>query len=612
MDVNENHEIQSILGMILDLLQTAKEGARELLHRLTENDIPTSIVLLQDLEAVFQAISSVYPKIESNLEKSFSLKMLKNLSDSIDEICNALEQENYLKATTIAEFQLLPFISLLWEDFYFWGSIYPDKNKMDKYYKTEFASHYKNPYIENKTTKFEISIVVAAYNHLDKTKECVESIIRNTDFEGLNAELILIDHGSTDGTLEYFQSIGVKKVIKFKENIRIGMFSFAAQICEGKYFAFVSNDTIVTPKWLEILLNCVRSDSKIISATPTTPNTSNLQSLSVPTVDKIKFLQYAETNNQSNPKRWFDRSRVMPVICLYNLENMNQIGYADPYYYSLEFWDDDFSLRAKRAGFRQLVCEDVYCYHYGSETGRETQQKENTFVSGRELFQYKNGLDPWKNGFCYDLNAVELLLKFPVNKHENQFLGIDCGLGDTPLHIKSRFRNSGCNIDIDNITTNPIYEADLKIISNQFALVNQSNIANELENFLSEKKYDYIYLSNKLEKYDEYKSLLKTVSQRMNKNGKFVFSITNPYYAITIYQLLQLALPSLDDPVSFISPGPLKRYLESIFSEVVMMPLTATPKGLDSFMKEHFKAIRNKKDLTLQLSTQEYYFLCTK
>ena len=53
-----------------------------------------------------------------------------------------------------------------------------------------------------------VSIVIIGYNRLEKTKRCVESVIKYTaDF---NYELILIDNGSTDETTDYFQTVNYK------------------------------------------------------------------------------------------------------------------------------------------------------------------------------------------------------------------------------------------------------------------------------------------------------------------------------------------------------------------------------------------------------------------
>ncbi len=63
------------------------------------------------------------------------------------------------------------------------------------------------------------TIAVTALNRLEKTKYCVECILANTN--DVDYELMLIDNGSDDGTLEFFKSVKAerKKVIHITKNI---------------------------------------------------------------------------------------------------------------------------------------------------------------------------------------------------------------------------------------------------------------------------------------------------------------------------------------------------------------------------------------------------------
>lgn len=60
-------------------------------------------------------------------------------------------------------------------------------------------------FAEMQQTEAEVSIVVVAFNRLDKTRRCVGSILEYT--KGIDYELILVDSGSQDGTLAYYDSV---------------------------------------------------------------------------------------------------------------------------------------------------------------------------------------------------------------------------------------------------------------------------------------------------------------------------------------------------------------------------------------------------------------------
>ena len=124
----------------------------------------------------------------------------------------------------------------------------------------------------------EVSIIIQAYNRLDKTKRCVESVLAYTT--GVDYELILLDNGSEDATLEYFQSISHEKktVVHITKNLGAAYPLSNLKLNEiGQFICILANDLIVTPHWLENLLICMKSDEKIGMVNPVSSNTSNLQ-----------------------------------------------------------------------------------------------------------------------------------------------------------------------------------------------------------------------------------------------------------------------------------------------------------------------------------------------
>ena len=509
------------------------------------------------------------------------------------------------------EFQLFPFLRQLKEAFYFWGTIYPNKVQMDRYYQNEFARHYQNYYVrEGEPARYRLSIVVPAYNHLETTKQCIEHLLKETDFEKLNAELILIDHGSTDGTLEYFESLGVGKVIHFKNNVRMYMFTTLFQLCQGKYFAFVSNDILVTKNWAEILENCLESDPKIIAAVPATPNISNGQGIGLPNLGAEEFVVWAAEQNKSDSSRWNDRARLMPPLGMYRTAEVNVLGFADPVFYSMEFWDDDFSLRARRAGYRQLVCNDVACYHFGSVTGKEAWKKENTLVYGRELFKAKNGIDAWGNGWGYDYQMVQLLLRDTAAQENINVLALDCGMGDTPLQIRNELRHRNQAGRIYQLTSQESYLPDIKLHSEQ-AFFTQNLVAGLLNDF-DTAMFHCAVLGRNVEDYENFSQLLYAVSQRLTADGLFVFSCKNPFFASSIQALLCFSLPENSERYVLVNPEQVRMEAEKYFSNVKPVGLMQEIRGLEQFSVKHYGTGGETLSVDPRLKMNRCYFVCRK
>lgn len=602
--VNTNHK--ELLEQILALLDTACQANLELLEAYAGRNAACANQLLDDLSAAANAVRTAQEPLLPQLEYAYTAEMLENVSDTLEEIRRSIQLENMDRAAMKMEFQLFPFLRQLREAFYFWGAVYPDKERMDRYYREEFAEHHKNLYVGGEPAPFKVSVVIPAYNHLETTQKCVEQLLRETDFKKLPAELILIDHGSHDGTLEYFESLHIGKVIHFKRNARMNMFLTMFQVCQGEFLAYVSNDVLVTHHWAEILLQCFASDPNIIAAVPATPNISNLQMLNSPTNDPEEFVIWANRQNGSDASRWNDRARLMPPIGMYRVGAVNQIGFADPYFYSMEFWDDDFSLRARRAGYRQLVCEDVACYHFGSVTGKQAQMKEGTLTYGRELFQKKHGVDAWSNGFCYDYSAVHLFKQAVDPARSCAVLGLDCGMGDTPLQFQNELRHLHQKCELYQLTSQKAYLADIAPHAAQCAFA--PGLADGLASSFENKKFNFAYLGREIEQYEDFSELLQEVSRRLVPGGWFEFTCANPFFAPTLHTLLQFSVPG--GRCVLAAPEQIRTEAEKYFSQVQMLPLESPVNGLEEFAARHFGESGQLPQITRRLGASRFYFLC--
>lgn len=602
-------EHEKLLTQLLDMIDTSCQASLTLLQKYADGDEKTSASLLVDLRTAAQTVEKAQKPLLPQLEHAYAEEMAENIADTLDAIEQAAAANESGKAVMLMEFQLLPFLRLQREALYFWGSIFPDEKKTEEYYREEFAAHYRNFYVQDgEPAAYKLSVIVPAYNHLETSKQCVEHLLKETNFEKLNAELILIDHGSNDGTLEYFEGLGVGKVIHFKRNVRMYMFAMFAQICQGEYFCFVSNDVLVTRNWAEILLKCLDSDSRIIAAVPALPNIANLQIEEVPTNDPAQFVIWANQTNFSDSSRWYDRVRLMPPLGMYRTETVSRLGFADPYFYSMEFWDDDFSLRARRAGYRQIICHDVSCYHFGSVTSSEAWQKERTLQYGRELFRKKNGVDAWGNGFCFDYPAVQLLENTLSTKENIDFLALDCGFGDTPLQLRNKLRRQHRECRIYQLTTQKVYLPDLTSLFSEVRIVPW--LSEAVENEFEGKLFSAAYLGRDIGYYEDFSILLKNLSARLKPGGVLMLACDNPFYMRSLHTLLQFSLPNHAEQYVFIDPERVKEEAKKYFSAVQTVVVENPINGINKFIKMVYGKPKNLTKIQKTLAAQKIYFLC--
>ena len=99
--------------------------------------------------------------------------------------------------------------------------------------------------------------MLVTHNLLALTRQCLDSIRHCTDEP---YELIVVDNGSTDGTVEYLRAHADVKLVANADNRG---FPAAAnqgiQASAGGQVLLLNNDTLVTTGWLKRLLRALRA-----------------------------------------------------------------------------------------------------------------------------------------------------------------------------------------------------------------------------------------------------------------------------------------------------------------------------------------------------------------
>lgn len=241
-----------------------------------------------------------------------------------------------------------------------------------------------------------IYIVIPVFNRLHFTIKCLNSLLSQTykDFQ-----IILVDDGSIDGTSEYVHEnfLGVE-ILRSNGNLwwtgatNLGVHkALELAISEKDYILTLNNDLVVGDKYLENLLQCAETNPKtLIGSVSVDINNSEIvhyagvrwnsrtakykSNLSTP----ITYSDLATQNNILATDLLPGRGVLIPInvfheIGLYDFESF-------PHYMA----DEDFSLRAKKAGYSLLVSSQSVVYSHVNETGLRKQAR--TFKYYKDVF----------------------------------------------------------------------------------------------------------------------------------------------------------------------------------------------------------------------------------
>lgn len=526
---------QNTTQQIIELLSTILEGGEMLYQSSIKGD---SLLIEQLTQDMLLALNCILETVK--VKKSYAQAAFKKFERGILSIIGSLkrlellynnDQEYCLKKI---QYEFIPLVEGVYHQVVFWGFHEADekgglslKGKDTPY--LCWGNSYIDQSIKTGNYLYEVSIVIMAYNKLDYTKLCLENLLKNIP-KGLNYELILLNHGSTDGTEAYFKSIHPTKQLDIAVNG--GGANAVGRIIEGEFAIFISNDVIITPNCIENLLTLIRSDSKIAWAVPTTSNISNLQTIDVQYNSSIEMQDFAVKNNVSDCFRWEQRARLCNPLDIRRSSAFysSQGIFMDPRFYAtymMSFMDDEISLLLRRSGYKMILAKDSYCHHFGSVTLKNEIQpnfEQEHYINGRKMFLSLFQVDPWGTGFCYTIAFTKRVIK--EEKGHVDILGINCGFGSNSLKIKEQIKEYCHNTDVTlvNITDCPAFLEDLQGVSDSAWEI--TNIE-QFEEFLMDKRFDYIVWEDVFLQPNQIKEIYKRCMNSLSIQGRFFMRI-NP------------------------------------------------------------------------------------
>jgi len=215
------------------------------------------------------------------------------------------------------------------------------------------------------------SIVILTYNELDCTRECLESIARNTPEPH---EIILVDNGSSDGTLPYLRELCAGdpryrlqengENLGFAAGCNLGM-----RLARGGRILLLNNDVVVTRGWLAGMLDCLERAPGAGIVGPMSNEVAGPQRVAGTSYRSTEELEaFARSFGRANGGRRIPVGRVVGFCLLLTRELLERVGELDESFGSGNFEDDDFCLRAALAGFGCVIAGDVFIHHYGSRS----------------------------------------------------------------------------------------------------------------------------------------------------------------------------------------------------------------------------------------------------
>jgi GT2 family glycosyltransferase/tetratricopeptide (TPR) repeat protein/2-polyprenyl-3-methyl-5-hydroxy-6-metoxy-1,4-benzoquinol methylase len=210
------------------------------------------------------------------------------------------------------------------------------------------------------------SIVIPTHNQLSCTKECLDSIRMRTDEP---IEIIVVDNGSTDGSVEYLRNQSDVRLIENPSNEGFPVaVNQGIRASTGENILLLNNDTVVTTGWLNRMLSALHDRPGVGLVGPLSNNVSGEQQIPVHYRSLAEMDGFAWDLGQQADGQRIETDRLVGFCLLFSRKVVDSIGLLDEQFGIGCFEDDDYCRRALAAGFTAVIATDAFVHHYGSQT----------------------------------------------------------------------------------------------------------------------------------------------------------------------------------------------------------------------------------------------------
>ena len=218
-----------------------------------------------------------------------------------------------------------------------------------------------------------VSVIILNYNGLEHLKTCLDSVL-NTDYP--NFEVIVVDNGSTDGSVEFIESrYPTVKLVKLRRNIyTAGGYMAGVLRARGKYVAILNNDVEVDRNWLKPLVNLLERMPWVAAADAKYKNFYD-RSRFDDCAAAGRWIDYFCNNytrgvNELDLGQYDKPAYIFGVLTVFRRDILMKIGGFDTSYL-FGYEDIDLGWRLNLAGYRVVYVPQSVIYHKSGATTKE-------------------------------------------------------------------------------------------------------------------------------------------------------------------------------------------------------------------------------------------------
>lgn len=260
----------------------------------------------------------------------------------------------------------------------------------------------------------KVSVVTPNYNGEKFLKTFLESLNNDSEYIG---EVIIIDNGSSDGSIDYLKSNSFNfplVLIENEENL-----GFAPAVNQGiekaqyEYIFSINNDTEIKRGSIKALADLLSFDNQIFSVQAKMLQYDNKRLID-DVGDEYNLLAWTKKTGENHDTSEYAEVKEIFSACagaaMYKKSLLMEMGMFDANFFAY-MEDVDLAIRSRIHGYKNMLCPDAVVYHIGSATSgsRYNEFKVRLAARNNVWVVYKNLPIPMKI-----LNFIFLFLGFLI------------------------------------------------------------------------------------------------------------------------------------------------------------------------------------------------------
>lgn len=266
-----------------------------------------------------------------------------------------------------------------------------------------------------------VSVVVLNWNGLEDTKICLEYIKKQTY---KNIEIIVVDNGSNDGSVQYLKTLNdIKLVVNEKNKGFTGGHIVGLSYAQGEFILLLNNDAVMEPDLVKrALKNFDDERVAVVGGKAYRWNEEN------PLLDeRNEFYSYQRIDSISAEAIFYNGDYGVPEevnnvsgsCVMVRRSIIDQVGYLEDRFFAY-YEESDLFARIKRAGYKIIYDPRVEIWH---KIGASSERKSSSFMyymlfRNRFFFAIRNFQNKFLGRFLlhYTKFAIKSLLKIVLSR----------------------------------------------------------------------------------------------------------------------------------------------------------------------------------------------------